>query len=127
MAGRKPRRFTKAQIAKIDRWAKAQAKDGTIADALGVDRKVFKRQFTARCRQKRAEGKCEVLEAQYAAASNKAAAQNGSRVWWGKQHLEQTDREKIDLATNVKIDPPVIHLTAPPPAEEPDDAAPTEP
>lgn len=125
MAGRPSKTFTKAEIAKVELWAKAQAKDTTMARALGVDLKTFRAHFSATTKQKRVQGKLAVLEGQFRCATNRAAAYSTDRIWWGKQHLDQTDREKVELNQNVKIDPPVIHVP-PAPAEESGDATPAE-
>lgn len=123
MAGRPCKTFSKAIIAKIDRYARAQARDGTIADALGISRNVFKAHFRTRCRQKRAEGKLRVLEAQYLCALKRASGHSGDRVWWGKQHLDQKDRQKSEIQQNVKIDAPVITFES---RQEATDAPPAE-
>jgi len=126
MAGRPAKTFTAAEIRNVERWARAQAKDTTMARALGVDLKTFRAHFSATTKQKRADGKLRVLVAQYTGAINPAGTHSGDRIWWGKQHLDQTDREKVELNKNVKIEPPVIVL-APQPGREARDEAPTEP
>ena len=97
-----PDTYTPEQLIYIDLMAMAQAKDTLIAESMGVDRDTFKREFTQRCRTKRAEGKATVLEAQY-----KAAAGSGGpvdRIWFGKQHLEQTDKTDLKHSGDISID-----------------------
>jgi len=94
-AGRPPRVFTETQKRKIDRMALAQARDTTIALAMGVDVHTFKEHFLLRCQEKRAEGKLRVLNAQFRAASSSKGS-TVDRIWWGKQHLEQTDKQQLD-------------------------------
>jgi len=101
-----PDTYTPEQLAYIDLMAQAQAKDTLIAESMGVDRDTFKREFTQRTRTKRAEGKANVLEAQY-----KAAAGSGGpvdRIWFGKQHLEQSDKQDLKHSGAVTLLPPEI-------------------
>jgi len=86
-----PKAYTPEQLAQIDAMALAQCKDSTIAAALGVDREAFRREFTQRTRQKRAQGKAEIMEAQLKRARTNAVG----AIWWGKQHLGQTDRADV--------------------------------
>lgn len=88
-----PAVYTKTQLRQIDAWAEAQCKDTTIAEALGVDVKAFQREFAKRTRQKRARGKACVLASQY----KQALANATSAIWWGKQHLEQSDRADVAI------------------------------
>lgn len=125
MAGRPPRTFTAAEIRKVEIWAKAQAKDSTMARALGVDLKTFRAHFSATTKQKRVEGKLAVLEAQFRCATNRAASHSTDRIWWGKQFLDQTDRQKSEVLGDIKIDAPVIQLTLVP-RKEAGDAPPAE-
>ena len=97
-----PDTYTPEQFAYIDLMAQAQAKDTLIAESMGVDRDTFKREFTQRTRTKRAEGKANVLEAQY-----KAAAGSGGpvdRIWFGKQHLEQSDKTDLKHSGDISIE-----------------------
>ena len=106
--GRPPRQFTATQIRKIDEMARAQCRDYTIAEALGIEGEVFKRHFAERCRQKRAQGKTAVLQAQFAAAT----AEKGTptdRIWWGKQYLEQSDKQKLDAETEMALNVRIIN------------------
>jgi len=89
MAGRKPREFDEKTIAKIDKLAKAQAKDYLIATALGIPAETFKRHFGERCKEKRADGKAEILQSQMKMAKTNPTM----AIWWGKQHLEQKDQQ----------------------------------
>ena len=97
-----PDTYTPEQLAYIDLMAQAQAKDTLIAESMGVDRDTFKREFTQRTRTKRAEGKRNVLIAQY-----KAAAGSGGpvdRIWFGKQHLEQSDKTDLKHSGDISIE-----------------------
>jgi len=88
--------------------AMAQCKDTTIAVALGVDVDAFKREFKARTEQKRAEGKSEVLTAQYRGALKTGKGAVTERIWWGKQHLGQTDRQDVTSGDQVIVPAVVI-------------------
>ena len=101
-----PDTYTPEQLAYIDLMAQAQCKDTTIAESMGIEVGVFKREFVQRTRTKRAEGKRNVLIAQY-----KAAAGSGGpvdRIWWGKQHLEQSDKQDLKHSGALVLLPPEI-------------------
>ena len=110
-AGKRPRTvtpdtYTPEQLIYIDLMAMAQCKDTTIAESMGIEVGVFKREFVQRTRTKRAEGKRNVLIAQY-----KAAAGSGGpvdRIWWGKQHLEQSDKQDLKHSGALVLLPPEI-------------------
>lgn len=92
-----PAKWTKEQLRQIDEMAESQAKDTMIAESLGVDVQTFKREFTQRCRTKRAQGKARILRRQF----EKATAGDATMlIWTGKQHLEQSDKQdhKIDAS-----------------------------
>ena len=93
---RTPKTFTKATLAEIDRMAEAQCKDTTIAERLGVNVDTFRAEFQQRTRQKRAEGKAKVLLAQYQGCLRQGKGAMTERIWWGKQHLEQSDKQQIE-------------------------------
>lgn len=90
-----PDTYTPAQLKEIDEWAEAQAKDTTIAVAMGIDVDTFKRDFASRTEQKRAQGKLKVLTAQGECAKRDDAGHVTDRIWFGKQHLEQSDKNQI--------------------------------
>jgi len=90
-----PKTWTSDQIKEIDEKARAQCKDTTIASALGVDVETFRREFRVRTEQKRAEGKCKVLLSQYDAATGSDGSAT-DRIWFGKQHLGQKDKQEVD-------------------------------
>ena len=101
-----PTTYTEEQLEAIDEMAMAQAKDTLIAESMGWEVKTFKAQFSQRTRTKRAEGKRYVLQAQY-----KAAAGSGGpvdRIWWGKQHLEQSDKQDLKHSGAINLLPPEI-------------------
>jgi hypothetical protein len=91
-----PEKFTAAQKRQIDEMAEAQCRDYTIAERLGVDLATFKAEFSKRCRQKRAEGKAKVMVAQYQGSLTRGKGAVTERIWWGKQHLEQSDKQEIE-------------------------------
>jgi len=104
--GRPPRVFTEAQKRKIDKMALAQCKDTTIARVLDIPLETFRERFRERTEKKRAEGKSKVLQAQYRAASSPKGS-TVDRIWWGKQHLDQSDKQEMTadmkVAMNVQV------------------------
>ena len=103
-----PKEYSAEQVALIDEMAEAQCKDTTIAEALGVDINTFKAEFSRRCKEKRAEGKTRVLRAQYRAAVG-ADGTPTDRIWWGKQHLAQTDRQDVTSDGEAIVPTVIIH------------------
>lgn len=93
-AGRPKKTFTPEQIKQIEDYALIQARNYTIAEALGIEIKLFERHFAKRCAQKRAEGKMAIYKAQDAQKNTPVMA-----IWLGKQHLEQKDVQKIDISS----------------------------
>lgn len=89
MAGRKKLKFSEEIIKQIEEAALHQARDYTISESLGIDDKTFKAHFSEKCRQKRAEGKIIKLKQQF---NDKSPTM---LVWWGKQHLEQSDKQQL--------------------------------
>ncbi|MCE5324909.1 MAG: hypothetical protein LLG01_00695 [Planctomycetaceae bacterium] len=96
---RTPAKWSAAQLAKIDRMAMDQCKDGTIADAMGIDPGTFKTEFSSRTHQKRCQGKVELHRLQRKRAGK---GSDTMLIWLGKQHLEQSDKNQIDANVNVK-------------------------
>jgi len=88
-AGRKKREFAEEQIEQIDEYALINCKDNQIATLLGIPSETFKRHFGERCRQKRAEGQAAKMQQQY---DDKTPTM---LIWWGKQHLEQSDKSQL--------------------------------
>ncbi len=88
-AGRKKNKYTDEQIEQIDKYALINCKDNQIATLLSIPSETFKRHFGERCKQKRAEGQAFKLEQQY---NDKTPTM---LIWWGKQHLEQSDRREL--------------------------------
>ena len=103
-----PETVSEAQLKEIDEMARAQCKDTLIAEALGFDVKTFKAQFSKRCRQKRAQGKGEIMRRQFAGCKGSGKGAATERIWFGKQHLEQTDRQDVKLSGEVQLLPPLI-------------------
>ena len=90
-----PAKWSKGQLKRIDAMAQAQCKDTTIAQVLGVDIETFRDEFSVRTAQKRDQGKARVLEAQFKGCFAKGKGAVTERVWWGKQHLEQSDKAEV--------------------------------
>ena len=107
-AGRPPKQFTDEQIACIDEKALHQSKDNTIAVEMGIEIETFRKHFSKRCEQKRAEGKNVCHKMQYEQMQKNPVM----AIWWGKQHLGQTDR--ADVTSKVEgLAAPVV-LVMPP-------------
>ena len=87
--GRPKRQFTDEQIELIDKHALHNCKDNQIATLMNIPSETFKRHFGVRCIQKRAEGQAFKLEQQY---DDKTPTM---LIWWGKQYLEQSDRQEL--------------------------------
>jgi len=104
-----PKEYSAEQLALIDEMAEAQCKDTTIAERLGVDRECFKREFAQRTRQKRAEGKAKVMQAQYRGSLGTGKGAVTERIWWGKQHLAQTDRQDVTSDGEAIVPTVIIH------------------
>lgn len=104
-----PKKYTPAQLRKMDRMALAQCKDTTIALVLGADVKTFQAEFSKRMAKKRAEGKAIVLQVQYEAASRRYG-RTGDRVWWGKQHLGQSDKQAIEHGASDSLSELMLEL-----------------
>jgi len=107
--GRKPKVIPNESeiLNSIEEMALHQCRDTTIAECLGIDVKTFKRHYAKKCVQKRAEGKIIKLEQQF---NN----QNPTMlIWWGKQHLGQTDKQQVEVGTM----PPIIIKHQPEPGK----------
>ena len=100
--GRPPKEFTAEQIKQIDKYALHNCKDNQIAVALGIDGETFKTHFKERCQQKRAEGQAIKLEQQF---NNKTPTM---LIWWGKQHLGQSDKQELTGADGKPLVPKII-------------------
>lgn len=100
---RTPKTFTKATLAEIDRMAEAQCKDTTIAERLAVNVDTFRAEFQQRTRQKRAEGKAKVMLAQYQGSLMCGRGAVTERIWWGKQHLEQSDKQEHEHTGTINV------------------------
>ena len=87
--GRPKKEFTDEQIKQIDECALINCKDNQIATLMGIPSNTFKKHFGQRCIQKRAEGQRAKMQQQY---DNKTPTM---LIWWGKQHLEQSDRQEL--------------------------------
>jgi len=98
-----PEVFTPEQLQQIDDMAEAQCKDTMIADVLGTNYDTFVNQFRARTHQKREAGKRRILEAQYKGAQGRGKGAVTERIWFGKQHLEQSDKQDVAVSGNVSL------------------------
>lgn len=76
---------------------------------MGINTETFREQFRERTEQKRAQGKLKVLEAQATGALARGKGAVTERIWYGKQHLEQTDRQ--DVTSGGREIAPVVHLS----------------
>ena len=94
-AGRPPKQFTDEQIAFIDEQSYNQARDYTIAEAMGIEIVTFKTYFSKRCRQNRAKGKLEIHKRQRELMLSNGKTAAVLAIWMGKQHLEQSDRADV--------------------------------
>jgi hypothetical protein len=92
--GRPPAEFTDEQIKLIDEHALHNCKDNQIATLMGIDQNTFKTHFGKRCIEKRAQGQAEKLKQQY---QDKTPTM---LIWWGKQHLGQTDKQQLAVNVN---------------------------
>jgi len=96
--GRPKRIFTPDQIADIERLAKLNLNTETIADALDIPVNTLKSNFRRQLTQKRAQGKAEIAEAQRSMLKQPVMA-----IWLGKQHLGQSDVQKIEVGSMLPI------------------------
>ncbi len=90
-----PYTYTARQLATIDEMARAQCRDTTIAEALGFDPDTFRKDLGSRTHRQRAKGKIEAMKAQFRAATTSSGTPT-DRVWFGKQHLEQKDKQEVE-------------------------------
>jgi len=109
-AGRPPLQFTQAQIRKIDELAEAQCKDFMIAEVVGIDPDTFKRHFAERCQRKRALGKSRVLQAQFSGSLKSGKGAVTERIWFGKQHLEQSDQANVNIKAQITLNDAAVAL-----------------
>jgi len=99
--GRPPVEFTDEQIAEIDQHSLNQARNYTIAEALGIEIRVFERHFAKRCSQNRAKGKLEMHKRQRELMLSEGKTACAMAIWLGKQHLEQ--KEKAELSGDLTV------------------------
>lgn len=96
--GRPPTTLTPAQWGDVERMAKALCTAQEIADYIGIPKRTLydgveiKDKFLALMKKKAAETRLRVREQQLEAALKGNPV--GS-IWWGKQHLNQTDRNVV--------------------------------
>lgn len=108
--GRPRKCFSREQLKQIDEYAEAQCKDTTIAEALGIDPMTFKRHFEARTCQKRALGKVTVMRKQFEGCQQNGPGGVTERIWWGKQHLEQKDRQDVTSNDGAIVVPVINYI-----------------
>jgi hypothetical protein len=97
-----PQTYSKVLVRKIDQMAEAQCKDTTIAESLGMDESTFKADLSARTHKKRQQGKVKLLLAQFKGALSKGKQAYKERIWLGKQHLDQHDRQEVEHTGTVE-------------------------
>lgn len=107
---RTPAKWTKEQLQQIDEMAEAQCRDTTIAERLGVNVDTFRAEFQQRTRRKRAEGKAKVMMAQYQGCLTRGKGAVTERIWWGKQHLEQSDKQEIEHGGSITLNDAAVAL-----------------
>lgn len=96
--GRPPTSLTEGQWKDVERMAKAMCTAQEIADYLGIAKSTLqtgpeiKDRFSKVMRQKSAATKLAVREKQLRLAMK---GQPVGSIWWGKQHLGQTDRNQV--------------------------------
>lgn len=73
----------------------------TIAEYIGVDDNTINAHFSKLIAQKRAEGRKNLYRTQYVQAMN---GENTMLIWLGKQHLDQSDKSKLETNSTVKIE-----------------------
>ncbi|KKL19790.1 hypothetical protein LCGC14_2461930 [marine sediment metagenome] len=95
MAGRPKRVFSKAEITKIQRYARNNSKTQTIADALNIPYNSLNRHFGRRMTRWRAEGRVSLKQIQQ--RMSKTSPQMA--IWLGKQDLGQVDKQVITTNT----------------------------
>ena len=100
---RSPETVTEDMLRQIDELAMAQAKDTLIAETLGFDVTTFKNEFSKRCRQKRAQGKGLILRKQFEGCQSQDKGAVTERIWFGKQHLEQTDKHEVEGSMTLRV------------------------
>ena len=97
-------KLTPAQCKRIGDHAMAQCKDHTIAHVMGIPAETFKRNYGDFTHKKRSEGKAIILAAQFEGAKKNPTMM----IWWGKQHLGQTDRLDVDAVIEGRPSLPII-------------------
>ena len=91
MAGRPKRVFSKAEITKIQRYARNNSKSETIASALDIPVNSLKRHFGRKMTIWRAEGKVQLKNIQRRMVTTSPQM----AIWLGKQDLGQVDKQVI--------------------------------
>lgn len=94
--GRPKKEISPNEMKKAEKYAYNQAQWGTICKALGWDDNTIAQRADIRQRleQKKAQGKIGVLIAQGTKARN---GDIGAMIWYGKQHLDQTDKQESKI------------------------------
>ena len=99
--GRPPNTYTDEQIAQIDEHSYNQARDYTIAEAMGIEIETFRQHFKKRCAQNRARGKLDMHNRQRELMLSEGKTACAMAIWLGKQHLEQ--KEKAELSGDLTV------------------------
>lgn len=87
-------KLTQQQLQKMDKMAKNNCKDYTIANVLGIDSKTLKKHYSKRLIQKRAMGQADLRRIQRKMAKESAAM----AIFLGKNELEQADKREHELS-----------------------------
>lgn len=98
--GRYKREFTDKQVEKIEELALLNCHTSTIAEITGIPKDTLKRHFAPLMTAKRAEHKMKLRQAQ---ADSIGKGVPSMLVFLGKNDLDQTDRQDINLGGNVSI------------------------
>lgn len=105
--GRPPKTLTSQQWAKVVEMAKAMCSIQEIADYLGLSKPTLingpeiKDRFLAITKQAAAETRLKVRQKQLDLAMQ---GQPVGSIWWGKQHLGQTDRNTVSMPESGPLD-----------------------
>ena len=100
MAGRPKRKITDEQIKQIGEYALNGCKTTTIATLMDIPKDTLKRHFAPLMTKKRCERKNNIRIKQNECMEDKVPSM---LIFLGKNDLDQTDRQDINLGGNVVI------------------------
>ncbi len=87
-------KYTEQQIAEVDRLARLNCNNNTIAEITGIPASSLKRRFNGRLTRGRALWREDIRQAQANNKDNPTMA-----IWLGKQDLGQTDKQVIETGS----------------------------